>query len=384
LEEPPPEPQRRIDRSPSASESSSGGQVLRDFVIDETTAFNPSAQTITTPGFGTIQGIGDASGTTYTFPDRNLTLSPELLVTRDVDIPAPSQGSDSYFSPGTIAFNGANVVLHGDLGVYANGPLDVANSSVVETLAAGSSGVVNVRLTSENGVAVTDSDISVGRRIQVTGSTPSAGAPADGSAAPVIIDNSSLDSRNASVEVSSPSRNGNQIAINIRNSSQLAALSAQFANIAVQTNGGQIHVTESSLQTSGELLIDTANPNVDSLVNLRNVTASADVIRARGFNSGGRDALVIDGGSYTARSLLRFYAEGASTLRFRGNVALDTPDAILAGRTVEVDRGGNVNIRGRGTVYADFHNYNNNNNVNGTINASSGLTTSGFGGRPGF
>lgn len=381
------EPQPQTDRpasDESDSGSTSGAAAPRDFVIDETTTFDPDARTITTPGLGTIQGISTDGGTTYTFPDRNLTLSPELLVTRSVDIPASSNGSDTYFSPGAIGFNGASVVLHGDLGVDAQGPLDVANSTIDENIGDASSGVVAIRLTSESGVTIANSGIRVGQGIQVAGTTPSESAAADGSAAAVVIDNSGLDSRDGSVYVSSSSRNGNQVAIQIRNSSELAALSAQLANIGVQTNGGQIHIGESSLATTGELLIDTANPGVDSLVYLRNVTASADVIRARAFNSGGRDALVIDGGNFNAGRLLRFYAEGASTLRFRGNVALDTPDAILAGRTVEVDRGGNVNIRGRGSIYADFHNYNNNNNVNGTINASSGLTTGGFGSRPGF
>jgi hypothetical protein len=108
-------------------------------------------------------------------------------------------------------------------------------------------------------------------------------------------------------------------------------------------------------------LIDTMNSGVDSLVNLRNVIANADVIRARAFSSAGADALVIEGGSYNAAGLLRFYAEGASTLRFRGNVSLNAANADFAGQRVTVDQGGNVNFSNSNTlvrVFADDHDYN--------------------------
>ncbi|RYD36104.1 MAG: hypothetical protein EOP86_06825 [Verrucomicrobiaceae bacterium] len=168
------------------------------------------------------------------------------------------------------------------------------------------------------------------------------------------------------------------------------------------TNGSQIQVSDSILTggtslsssgTPGEILIDAmagASP-VDTLVQLNNVTASADVIRARSYNSGERDALVITGGRYDAASAIKFYAEGVSKLRFVGNVALNTPDAALAGKIVQVDAGGTVTGSGRVVVYADDHRYNTSPTSGGTqygnirANGGSGSPTpSKFEARPGF
>ena len=166
------------------------------------------------------------------------------------------------------------------------------------------------------------------------------------------------------VSIISGSSNGSQAAITIRNSSELLALafaiSVPTGNVRLLTQGGRIVVDGSNVEATNEILIDTQNPGVNSLVELRNATMSADVIRARGFNNGLNDALLIEGGTYNASRLIKFYAEGASTLRFRGNVTLNAIGVDLAGQRVSVDSGGVVNAPSTSSfrVFSDDHDYN--------------------------
>lgn len=186
----------------------------------------------------------------------------------------------------------------------------------------------------------------------------------------ITVDRSTVRSTGGSVNVVNKGSNGNRVGILVQNSSQLLAL-ATTGSVRLSTNGSQIKVVDATLtggtytgsaggNGSGEVLIDAmagASP-VDTLVQLTNVTAGADFIRARSYNSGDRDALVITGGRFDAFYALKFYAEGASTLRFVGNVALNTPNADLAGKIVQVDPGGVVTGSGRINVYSDDHRYN--------------------------
>ncbi|MEZ5329799.1 MAG: FG-GAP repeat protein [Verrucomicrobiales bacterium] len=186
-------------------------------------------------------------------------------------------------------------------------------------------------------------------------------------AAEVInVDGSVLSSSAGDVQLQSDT--GSPITIQIQNSSQLLAL-AQGAATTLNSSGGNISVDGSKLQAGKTLLLDTRDPTMDAMISVKDSSLFADLVKARAFNSGGRDAILIDNSTIDADSLLRLYAEGASTLRFRNNVNLKTQLAQLAGKTVEVDPGGNVIVDGTAEVYSDKHNYNR--DTFGTINAQS-------------
>jgi len=133
--------------------------------------------------------------------------------------------------------------------------------------------------------------------------------------------------------------------ITIRNSSELAALAG---SIKFDSSGRPILVDASTLRanaTSGGIVLDAGEAGADATVTLRNANLNADVIKARGHSANG-DAVIIDGGSFVARTVLKFYAAGASMLRFRGNVSIDSPRSIFSARTVQVDLGGSVTSTG--------------------------------------
>jgi hypothetical protein len=88
---------------------------------------------------------------------------------------------------------------------------------------------------------------------------------------------------------------------------------------------------------------------------LINNTMTADVIKATSFGPGG---LTVTGGTYDAPTMLQFYAENGHDLTFRGNVDVRSNDARFAGRTVQVDNGGAVNVTGNVRVFRDVDNYN--------------------------
>ena len=88
---------------------------------------------------------------------------------------------------------------------------------------------------------------------------------------------------------------------------------------------------------------------------LINNTMTADVIKATSFGPGG---LTVTGGTYDAPTMLQFYAENGHNLTFRGAVDVRSNDARFAGRTVQVDNGGAVNVTGNVRVFRDVDNYN--------------------------
>jgi quercetin dioxygenase-like cupin family protein len=150
-------------------------------------------------------------------------------------------------------------------------------------------------------------------------------------------------------------RDATPISITIRNSSELAALAG---SIKFDSGGQPILVDSSILRANpatGQIVLD-AGENGDTLT-LRNSTLSADVIKARGHSASG-DAVIVDGGSYLAGTMLKFYATGASMLRFRGNVTIDSPLSVFSGSTVQVDAGGSVRSTGTVNVYTNQANFN--------------------------
>lgn len=131
--------------------------------------------------------------------------------------------------------------------------------------------------------------------------------------------------------------------ITVRNSSQLAALAG---SIKFDSGGRAILVDGSTLRantSNGQIVLDAGEAG--DILTLRNSNLNADVIKARGHSASG-DAVIVDGGSFVARTVLKFYAAGASMLRFRGNVSIDSPRAIFSAQTVQVDLGGSVTSTG--------------------------------------
>lgn len=155
--------------------------------------------------------------------------------------------------------------------------------------------------------------------------------------------------------------------ITVANSADLGALAEA---ITLANLGENITVTGSQFTSRpGGINID-AGTIFERTLALSQSTFAADVIKARSFNTGARDALVIDSSSFDATRLIRFYAEGDSRLLFRGNVDLKSPRSQFAGRIVEVERGGRVTSDGSVDIYSDDHRYNN--GSNGTITGKDG------------
>ena len=479
------------------------------YILDDTTRFDNSAITLSTPGFITIAGVrDDPEGTIYFFPAGRT--NPSLYIRNAVVIPSSPFGTN-YHVEGDLQIGGAepadirttdflsllpdylrveeseinangglllqasfdalvsgsNLASRGMIDIYgsedlsildsgvtggssvyigADGPLRLVDSDVESRFlvsigsGSGSSDVMLIRgssiLSTEgsidiysdgghpdvNSIVVSGSTITsrgssngnprsvlIGNDarsggnlvggIEISASLISAsndiavltGRTGTSDSGPITVDGSTLSSTAGSVNVVNQSNNGGRPGIVVRNTSQLLALASTGA-VRLTTNGSQILVSDSTLAagaSSGEVTIDAMAGTLphDTLVQLNDVTANARVIRARSYNSADRDALVITGGRFDAASFLKFYAEGASTLRFAGNVSLNTPVADLAGKIVQVDAGGAVTASGRVSVFSDDHRYNT--SGFGTINppqsgTNNPVTSRRFADRPGF
>lgn len=132
-------------------------------------------------------------------------------------------------------------------------------------------------------------------------------------------------------------------------------------NVGLSTAASTIHIRNSSqlLALAGTIAVDGGDvtQGVGGPVEIANSTLNAEVIKARGHSANG-DAVIVDGGSFVANTVLKFFATGASVLRFRGAVNLTSPLSILSARTVQVDLGGAVTATGRIDVYTDNANFN--------------------------
>lgn len=132
-------------------------------------------------------------------------------------------------------------------------------------------------------------------------------------------------------------------------------------NVGLSTAASTIQIRNSSqlLALAGTIALDAGDiaQGVGGPVEISNSTLSAEVIKARGHSANG-DAVIVDGGSFVANAVLKFFATGASILRFRGAVNLTSPLSILSARTVQVDLGGVVTASGQIDVYTDNANFN--------------------------
>lgn len=196
----------------------------------------------------------------------------------------------------------------------------------------------------------------------------------------IAIDQSKLTAQGRLIVGINTTRTG----IDIRNSSELASI---VANLDLITARAPIAVDGSSLKAKTKLTIDSLGDlkNVQAAqagaISIRNAQLMADTIKVRAYTPSG-DALIIDGSTFNAGALIRLYAEGVSTLRFRNNVTLNARQVDLAGQTVEVDPGGAVQFSGKGRVFTDQRNFNA--GGYGTIQGPSPLTLKPYSGRPKF
>lgn len=165
--------------------------------------------------------------------------------------------------------------------------------------------------------------------------------------------------------------------ISVRNSSDLNALAQ---SVILASFGESISVETSTFSRLPGIINIDAGTIFERTLSLQQSTFSADVIKARGFQGAGQDALVIDGSAFNAAQIVRLYAEGGGTLRFRGNVTLNTPQADLAGSVVQIDGGGRVQATGVVRVSSDAHRYDA--PGFGTLEAAGGKTAVPFAARP--
>ena len=142
--------------------------------------------------------------------------------------------------------------------------------------------------------------------------------------------------------------------VTVTNSSDLT----DFAEAVVLANLGE-HITvagSSFTNQPGGISLD-AGTIYQRTLTLRQNNLTADVIKARGFNVPGSNALLLEGGSFNATQLVRLYGEGGGALRFRGDVLLNAPNADLAASTLEIDAGSRVRAAGNVRAFSDNHNY---------------------------
>lgn len=364
------------------------------FIINQTTQFDLVRSTITTPGLDTVQGESFEGTVSYGFPAGTgfETLVPEgLQIVGSVNIPADVENlSLSYvvFGGMQIGDGGTPTLVNIQAERFDTVPdrlrirqatveVDGEFSATIDGLSdSGPAGDIPPHL------IVSDSSI---RAEDIIFTTTDASPSLDSGAEPGLIDieKSMLEATAGNVYLNATDPASSIV---IRNSSQIKAL-GDFSTILIELNhGGQITVENSSLQAASGILIDGSGDNLaPGIVNLTNVTASADIIRARGFSTGG-DALIISGGTYDAGSMLRFYAEGGGNLRFTGDVNVNSNDIVFAGMNVNVDPGSSVRMSTSGRVFAgdgtegNGHNYNRGNL--GRISPSP--TQAPYSSRPGF
>ena len=308
---------------------------------------------------------GDVTAAASFFAGDTRTLQ---IVTRTTLDPAAPGTERLQIEPGAYVHTPSGV----GLGFVTSQGMDVKGARL--TAGKGTAAKELLSLNAANGgMTITDSSELIAGRIAIQGSGITGQQ--------ITVDHSKLTAkRNLSIGIkTSPT------GIIIRNSSELASL---IANLDLTANQAPITVDGASkLTAKRQLTIDafasaSENPgNTPGIVTLRDAQLMAAAIKVRAFSPSG-DSLIIDGSTFNAAQFIQLYAEGASTLRFRNTVSLNTALAILAGKTVEVENGGSVNITGKGRVFTDIANYNT--GSYGTIKAGGGLTTKPHAERPTF
>ncbi|MGL5017712.1 MAG: hypothetical protein ACRDBP_06240, partial [Luteolibacter sp.] len=165
--------------------------------------------------------------------------------------------------------------------------------------------------------------------------------------------------------------------ITVANSTDLNALAQAFI---LASFGEDIAISNSSFnRQSGTINLDAGNI-FERTLSLNQGTFTADIIKARSFNTPGTNALLINGSSFNASQLIRLYAEGGGALRFSGDVSLLSPSVDLAGRVVQIDPGSIVRTTGNVRVFSDDHRYDR--DGYGTLQSKTPAATQPFTARP--
>lgn len=176
--------------------------------------------------------------------------------------------------------------------------------------------------------------------------------------------------------------------INITDSSQIVALTYMDPlDIHLKALGGDLSITNSNLEGRNV----TLEAHLTHLL-VTNSTINGDVIRARSIGQNGE--LIINGSNFNANSALKLYAEGSNgQVRFTGNSSIDSPNIDIAGKTVTIDSGVNVQVGNPSSlrVYTDNPQFSND-LPNGYGKFTTGETNTpiinvnrqSFGNRPGF
>lgn len=183
----------------------------------------------------------------------------------------------------------------------------------------------------------------------------------------------------------------NGAAIRVASSAQIASLLAAGApgpggEIVFRSAGGDIDISGSVTADRGR--VDIENTGANGRVALTNATISADVVRARAFGNNG--VLTVGGGSISADTTLKLYADGSNgTVLFTSNVNLNgNSTKIITGNTVTISPNVVVRIGGPNPaqVYANNPNYTGfggNGTSSGTF-AGAGATTQPRAASPGY
>jgi len=270
-------------------------------------------------------------------------------------------GADPFNDYSLQAASGTDIKTPSQVGLGILGALGVTINTA--TLKAGDSThadeLLDIRAT-ERDINILQSTLN-SYSLTIAGSTVNSGPVQN-----ITLDQTAANAR-SNVNIGLPTARSR---VTFSNSTQLASL---LGHLMTLSNGGEITVENSSLAAAGTLTLDsldTSDAGANGFVTLRNASLAADVIRVRASTPGG-DQLLIEGGTFDADSLLKFYAGSSSKLLFRGNVVVNSPVAVFSGQAVQVDLGGNVQVSGRADVYSDNHLYNL--PGFGTMNAGGGI-----------
>lgn len=182
--------------------------------------------------------------------------------------------------------------------------------------------------------------------------------------------------RGGSISIRSQKKTGT--AINIRSSAQLLSLLDGAApgpggEIKFRSAGGAVNVHGAKLQADRGT-IDISNSGDKGVVSVQNATLNANTIKLQAHGKDGQ--LNIGGGTMSADSAISLYAGGSNGhVNFTDNVMLSGSSVkTIAGNTVTISNGKNVNIHGNGPANVFT------NNPNYTGSGGNGSTTGRFGG----
>jgi hypothetical protein len=224
----------------------------------------------------------------------------------------------------------------------------------------------------EEGFDTADLHVVAGRDVYVTSARVAADTVTMEAGNNVAVSGGTIKANNGNLRVKA------RLGVSITNSSLLKQL-AEDPTALMSIEAGNILVQDSTLEGR---VIELQALGQAGNVDLRNVTInSSDIFRARTLGPDG--TLTIDGGTFNATNIIKLYAEGSNgRVLFKGSVNLNTDEAHIAGKTVEVQSGGSVNVSGSAHVFADQHKYNN--GTHGTISGGLGVSQGAFSGKSDF